>query len=292
VFRIPFVLAFVTAALLHPAVVAPAAGSIPLFNRKPKTDAARVRSLAETLKADPDEKKRAAAARELGAADPRANPDVVPALAAALKRDSSALVRAEAAQSIGRLDLVFPLAGLALEEAAEADPSPTVRGAAKQSLWEYHLHGYRSAKGADGIAGQTAEPPIASPSAPRPAVALVPAPPVPVETVTPGLPAAPPTAAPPLPPVAPQPGPRLLPNFLPGPRTAVRTLVNPAPPPILNLTAEPPLAKPTPQAVRPSAPQSVEPPILRVTPEPVYTPTLPPFVPNLPPIVTGPGAQE
>ncbi|MCI0705259.1 MAG: HEAT repeat domain-containing protein [Planctomycetia bacterium] len=268
------------------------AGPGSLFNRKPKTDAGKIRSLLETLKNDPNEKKRAAAANELGGSDVRLNPDVVTALVNALQKDSSPLVRSEAAESIGQLKQVFPLAGLALEGAAESDSSPAVRGAAKQALWEYHLIGYRSAKGADGIAGQTDEPPIASSPGPRPAVAFVPAPPIPVAPA-PQLPV-PPSPQPVLPPVVPQPGPRLpLPNLLPGPRMAIRTMLNPTPPPVLNLTAEPPIAKP-PQSspASPSTPltppQSPEPPIRDNFTPPSYTPTLPPFKPDLPPIVPPP----
>jgi hypothetical protein len=269
------------------------AGPGSLFNRKPKTDAGKIRLLVETLKSDPDEKKRAAAADELGGSDVRLNPEVVTALVHAIQKDSSALVRAEAAESIGQLNQVFPLAGLALESAAESDSSPAVRGAAKQALWEYHLIGYRSAKGADGIVGQTPEPPIASPPGARPAVALIPAPPVPVAPPAPQLPA-PPPSQPVLPPIAPLPGPRLpLPNVLPGPRMAVRTMLNPAPPPVLNLTTEPPIAKrphvPTaPPSTPITPPQSLEPPIRDTFIPPSYTPTLPPFKPDLPPVVPPP----
>src|SRR5262245_3982213 len=253
------------AVLLTACAVAPAdAGPGPLFNRKPKTEAAKVRSLLETLKNDPDEKKRSVAAHQLGGADVRLNPDVATALVTALQSDVSAVVRAEAAESIGQLGYVFPLAGLALETAAESDASPAVRGAAKQALWEYHLIGYRSTKGADGIAGQTAEPPIASPPGPRPAVALIPAPPAPSTPTLPQLPAPAPPPQPMWPQVASQPGPRMpLPGLLTGSRTAIRTLLNPAPPPLLNLTSEPPIAQPsqTTTSLSPATPESPEPPI-------------------------------
>jgi hypothetical protein len=187
---------------------------------------------------------------------------------------------------------VFPQAGVALEDAVEVDSSPLVRLAAKRALWEYHLSGYRPAKGADVLAVETAEPPLASPSGARPAVLLVPAPPA----VTPQVPPVATQPAPQLPPVAaqpaPLPGPRMFwPNVLPGPRTAIRAALNLGPPPILNMTGEPPLA--TKPAAVPVV--TVEPP--RATPEPPlylprtpdYTPTLPPFQPDLPPIVTPPG---
>ncbi len=134
---------------------------------KKKVDPERVSPLVETLKGDPDEKKRKAAADELGGADSRINPEVATALVNALQKDMSASVRAEAAASLGDLPQVFPVAGQALEMAAANDSSSMVRFAAKRTLWEYHLSGYRSPKGADGTSTQTIEPPIASPSAPR-----------------------------------------------------------------------------------------------------------------------------
>ena len=140
------------------------------------------------------------------------------------------------------------LAGVALEAAASGDSSPLVRLAAKQTLWEYHLNGYRSPKGADGIASQTVEPPIAAPAGARPVVALVPAPPLPVTALF--TPPSTPTAAPVLPPVAPPSGPRLprqsfLVDLVSGMRNAPPPRPTPTsgPPPILNMTAEPPLAK-------------------------------------------------
>ncbi|MBX9623645.1 MAG: HEAT repeat domain-containing protein, partial [Gemmataceae bacterium] len=137
------------------AVLGPAGAG--MFDRKPKS-AAQVERLAKALRSDPDEKRRRAAIAELKEADPRAVPDVIPALVGALQRDPSAQVRADAAEAIGSFKTAFPAAGAALEAAAEGDPAAGVRDAAQQALWEYHLSGYRSTKGADGIAGQTAEP--------------------------------------------------------------------------------------------------------------------------------------
>lgn len=140
----------------------PAAPTI--LGKKPKTEA-QVKRLTETLRTDPDEKTRRAAITELREADPRTHADVIPSLISALQRDASVAVRAEAAEAIGQYKLIYPLAGLALEAAAELDPSRAVRDSAQQALWEYHLVGYRSPRGVNGIAGQTAEPPIARPSA-------------------------------------------------------------------------------------------------------------------------------
>ena len=298
-------LALVLAAL---AVLPPLAEAGPF--KKSKPDATRVRTLLETLKSDPDEKKRRAAADELGAADVRQSPDVATALTTALQKDASASVRVEAAQSLGQLDQVFPSAGAALEAAAAGDSSPMVRLAAKHTLWEYHLNGYRSAKGADGRA-QTEEPPIASPAGPRPVVALIPAPPPPPALLIPAIPSAPtavlPPVAPPVAPPAPKPtgplvGPRVfrhaLADLMPGLRPAPRPTPIPGPPPILNVTSEPPIAK------RPAGPLSPEPvpeptmlvppPTIAVAPpvprKPDRVSTLPPFRPDLPSVVLPPDA--
>lgn len=313
--RTRFALALALAAF----VLAPNAAFGGPLKPKPKPDAARVRTLMETLKIDPDEKRRKAAADELGAADPRQFPEVATALATALQKDASASVRAEAAQSLGQLDQVFPLAGVALEAAAAGDSSPLVRLAAKHALWEYHLNGYRSPKGFDGTAAQTVEPPIAPPAGPRPVVALVPAPPPPT---APLIPTSIPTAAPVLPPVAapasrvssapaPPIGPRifrptLLSDLMPSSlRPAPRPTPIAGPPPILNLTGEPPLAKrpavaipfpPSPSPAAPSVP--VPPPTVAIRPSPLppaalkpdFVSTLPPFQPDLPSVVLPPDA--
>ncbi|MBM3983980.1 MAG: HEAT repeat domain-containing protein, partial [Planctomycetes bacterium] len=159
---------FRLAALLLAFASAPAVAGPGLLKGKPRTDGARVPALLETLKNDPDEKKRKAAATDLGRADARLLPEVVPGLVAALQKDAAPAVRMEAADAISSLDAVFPVAGVALEGAASSDASPLVRLAAKKALWEYHLNGYRSPKGADGVAAQTVEPPFASPAGPRP----------------------------------------------------------------------------------------------------------------------------
>ncbi|MDY3556454.1 HEAT repeat domain-containing protein [Gemmata sp. JC717] len=304
------------------ALVALAAFSLPAlagptnpFSRKPRLDEAKAHALVETLKSDRDEKKRKAAADELGRADPRLSPEVAPALVRALRSDESASVRVEAAASLRELGEVYPQAAVALSEAAEGDSSPLVRLAAQRTLWEYHLSGYRAAKGGDGLPAQTVEPPIASPAGPRQAVALIPAPPVPAvparlpplaPTATLQLPAvgAQPigTRPPAVPPSMPSPGPRLLwPNVLPGARAAVRSMFTPsaptpappaapsaASPAVPNLTNEPPVAKNPPRvAMAPSRPAPAPEPPQQV---PDYVPTLPPFRPTLPEVVTPPWA--
>jgi hypothetical protein len=263
-------------------LAAPAAGwgdGGGLFGRKPKLDPARVRQLTEIVRLDPDEKRRKGAVLELAGADPRLQVEVMPALIAALRKDTAAPVRAAAAEVIGRFNVLFPTAGLALEDATEADPSPEVRGAAKQALWEYHLIGYRSARGAGGFAGQTAEPPIAGPARPPEPVTSEPPTAAAVTVLGPD----PTPALAPLPPVGPPPGPRV--PVLPQPVTTALLAVPPHP----NLTVEPPLAKP------PATPVSVpvataEPPIRPRWPEPVTVGKPPPIALALPSIVSDPGS--
>lgn len=294
---------FALTVLLAALASAPAFAGPGLLKGKPKTEAARVPTLLEALKNDPDEKKRKAAATELGRADARLVPEVVPGLVAALQKDAAVAVRLEAADAISRLDTVFPVAGVALEGAASGDSSPLVRLAAKKALWEYHLNGYRSPKGTDLMAAQTAEPPIASPAGPRTAAALVPAPPPPAPTRVPPLPPAAPPVAPQLPPVSVPAGPRISRSFLselfPGSRTPIRSLLGAGPPPIVNATAEPPRAKPpavsipTLPVAQPTPP--VPPPTVRADPPPAprvpdYVPTLPVFKPDLPSVVLPPDA--
>ncbi len=248
------------------------------FGRK-RMEPVRVRQLAEILRSDSDEKRRAAAIAELADADPRAQPEVIPALIAALRKDVAA-VRVAAAERLGRFHIVFPQAGEALETAAESDSSQAVRDAAQQALWEYHLNGYRSARGTDRFTWQTVEPPIAKPAKPR-LVTSEPltAPVVPTAARLPVFPA----AAEPLPMLGLPPGPRvdLLPGFF-GPRTVLSGSLHP------NLTVEPPIAKPPVQWMIPPPTVSVEPPILPLWPDPVVVEKPPPIAMDLPPIVSPP----
>src|SRR5438094_8580043 len=87
----------------------------------------------------------------------------------ALGKDTSASVRSEAATSIGKLRPISQQAGYALEQATANDASMRVRMSARQSLWQYHLVGYRSGKPADMPAQPAADGMVASrpgPSAP------------------------------------------------------------------------------------------------------------------------------
>jgi hypothetical protein len=214
------------------ALLATGSAAAQIFPRKSKPDAARVKQLAETLRTEADEKRRRAAVAELKEADARAQPDAVAVLAMVLKGDPSPAVRADAAAAIGQTKVVVPLAGFALEAAAEADPSPGVRDAAQQALWEYHLIGYRSTKGADGIAGQTHEPPVARPAAPRTVVAVAP-PVVPVSVNPPPTPPQPVTTTPPQ--IAPVPAQEN--------SGGIRTVITSVPPTRLNASPEPPFAR-------------------------------------------------
>jgi hypothetical protein len=132
-YTIPLVL---TAAFL---VVLPAPAGILFGKRAKPVDS--IPLVIGTLKTDPDEHKRAAAATQLRQCDPAANPEIIPALIEALQRDPKAGVRVEAAQSLSRLRPVSPDAGAALEQAMN-DPSVRVRMEARKDLLYYRLAGY------------------------------------------------------------------------------------------------------------------------------------------------------
>lgn len=125
----------------------PAPAGFGIFSRKAKIDPAEhVPALIMQLKTDKDDAKRSAAAEELRNFDPKAFPEMMTVLADALLKDSSATVRSEAASTIVKLRPITQQAGYALEQAAANDPSMRVRMAARQSLWQYNLLGYRSTK--------------------------------------------------------------------------------------------------------------------------------------------------
>jgi len=131
-----------------------------LFERKKKDEPApaKAKQLTDTLRTDPDERKRKAAAEELAEYDPRGNPEIMTGLIASLRQDPVAAVRVAAADTIGKLKPVYAQAGVALEEAVQADPSDGVRKAAQGALFQYHLNGY---KATGSLATQSAEPPLA-----------------------------------------------------------------------------------------------------------------------------------
>jgi hypothetical protein len=250
-----------------------------LFSRKSKNDPARVRQLVETVRSESNARKRITAVGELAEVDPRVHADVVTALIGALRKDASEAVRARAAETLGRFNVVYPLAGVTLEEAAESDPSPVVRGAARQALWEYHLIGYRSAKGADGFAGQTVEPPLARPTRHIETTAAEP----PATAVAETADLVPTPTIAPLPPVGAPPGPRAGPP-VPNVNTSI-SAVQPHP----NLTVEPPIARP-PSIAIPVPTATTEPPIRPRMYEPIRVVVPPRYAGSLPPIVPDPGS--
>jgi hypothetical protein len=103
----------------------------------------RVPQLLYTVKMEPDEKKRAAAAGELRDYDSKMFPEIVPILADVVQTDKSPSVRVEAIQSLGKIRPVNGTAGEALERAAK-DSTTRVRFQARTSLRLYQLAGYRS----------------------------------------------------------------------------------------------------------------------------------------------------
>lgn len=148
--------------LVAPAIALPAQGGI--FTYKPNTARPKpemqVPGLLYTVKADPNESKRAAAAAELREFDARLFPDMVPVLVDVLQNDTKPSVRREAAISLGRFP-VTPLAGKALQEASSKDPSLKVRLHAWSAYKFYQLHGYHEQPVAPlpKVIG-TAEPPL------------------------------------------------------------------------------------------------------------------------------------
>ena len=213
-----------------------------------KDKSAKAKQIIETLKSDPDEKKRLAAVGELSEYDPRTHIDVLPTLVNSLNQDPSPAVRAAAAEVIGEMRPVQQNAGVALEQTNANDPSESVRKAAQQALWHYHLNGYRSA-GANPTQPQTAEPPLA-----RPKLKIPTAPTLPIAT-----------------PVK-------------QPTTPATTTSNIKPLPLARgdvypQTIEPPLAKPKP-VVQPPVPKLTVPPLPIVPMVPSVpsstTPSVPP----------------
>jgi hypothetical protein len=213
-------------ALLLPLVLAALASpaSAGLFSRKAKPNPGdRVPELLLQLQTAQDEGVRTAAAEELRQYDAKEFPRIIPALIDAVGRDASPTVRTEAATSLGKLRPISQQAGYALEQAQNNDAAMRVRLAARQSLWQYHLVGYRGGKAEvpaamdanaansrpatpsrgpaphyAGLLRETAEPPLADaparPTAPPPAPATRAAPPARTVPPLPRAPAPPPPA--------------------------------------------------------------------------------------------------
>ena len=141
-----------------------------IFSKHAKANPAdRVPTLIATLRAEPDERKRASAAEELRQYDPSMFPEIIPTLADIALRDPKSSVRLEAIQSLAKLRPVSQRAGGALEQATH-DESVRVRFQARTLLWQYHLAGYRGGKTPDISPPvnmiRTEEPPLATPQDP------------------------------------------------------------------------------------------------------------------------------
>ncbi|MFO0936958.1 MAG: HEAT repeat domain-containing protein [Gemmataceae bacterium] len=132
--------------------------------RKKADPAAKVKQLTETLRTDPDEKKRKGAAEELQETEAKLVPEVIPVLIASIRQDPSATVRASVAETIGKLKPVTASVGAVLETSASNDPSDVVRRAAQTALVAYQANGYRSTQPLS--TAQTNEPPFAKPKPP------------------------------------------------------------------------------------------------------------------------------
>jgi len=156
---------FLAVLLLSICVAGSANAGLNLFGKKPKAEPhVRVAELMSTLKSDPDEHKRAAAAEELREFDGNTYPDVITVLVDALTHDAKASVRAEAAQSLGKIRPVSQNAGAALEQALAKDSSMRVRLQARSALLAYNWAGYKSkSKDTPPLFQQTGEPPLADP---------------------------------------------------------------------------------------------------------------------------------
>jgi hypothetical protein len=228
-----------------------------ILKRWKKTDPPdEVEVLSTTLQSDPDDKKRLAAAEELGKLDPRTNGTVIPTLIASLQRDPSATVRLKSVQALGGFKFVSQSAGLAMEMALQSDPDASVRDALKNALWEYHLNGYRTVGAANKKPSESDEPPLAT-VAPKNEPPLATTKPTPTNTVTTFRPITntvgkgtfyQPTPEPPL--ASPAPAVPLTPKASPAPLPVTSPNTTPAPLPTVPM----PLPSPVPVAT-PTIPQ-------------------------------------
>jgi hypothetical protein len=157
------------------ALAAPAPAGIFFGKHAKPNPAERVPQLLATLRMEPDAGKRVSAAKELRDYDPVAFPELVPTLIAVLKYDQKAEVRVEIVQTLGKLRPVSQEAGRALE-AAVSDPSWHVRWQARQTLWGYHISGYRSAPQPQEASRSNGKPEAKAPPAPSANRGLVPSP--------------------------------------------------------------------------------------------------------------------
>ena len=102
-------------------------GQAGIFKRPNKPDPVEhVPALINTLKTDPDDKKRANAAEELHEYDSRSFPDIMPALTEALHNDRSSSVRLECVRKLRseRFARSLNRAFMRFTQAAKNDPDP------------------------------------------------------------------------------------------------------------------------------------------------------------------------
>lgn len=153
--------------LLAAALAGPALAGLFNNNKKQKiVPSERVPELLSILKNDGDETKRLEAAEELRQYDPVAFPQIFPALMEALHADPKPSVRAEAAQSLGKLRPVSMIVRQALEHARDKDSSMRVRLQARSSLLSYYWAGGYS-NTIKEPATQGKEPPLANSHVPK-----------------------------------------------------------------------------------------------------------------------------
>ena len=191
----------------------------------------QVSELIQTLKADQDAAKRAAAAEELRQHDTKAYPEIIPVLIEAAQRDAKPEVRLSAVQSLGRIRPVSAEVGRVIEQVVGSDTSMRVRLTARSTLAQYQMAGYRGGQAPAGPAqpGSTNEPPLAESQDGPP---LSPPPPLPAPKVD--VPPAPQPYAQPLPK-----GPALYPSQpAVAPQPPQPTRLSPTPSPRPNPTSQ------------------------------------------------------
>lgn len=274
--------------------------------------AERVAQLVNTLKTDPDERKRLTAVEDLREFDVKAFPQILDVLVDVARSDAKASVRGEAVSSLVRIRPVSAAAGQAIEHAASKDENWRNRMNAQAALVRYRFAGYSSGSSRNDNASnppappQSGEPPLndAASDNRRPIIyhdqngKVIPAPPgfpthSPIQppvtgtpTSNPGTgsrsPFAPIGSAPTQPSAAPRP---IAPQVAPG--TIMPQPQQVAPPPIAPQQAAPQgiVPPPFPQGIapqpivpQPAPPQPIAPPAAFGTPPVAPPPATPPAI--------------
>lgn len=168
-------------------LVLPASAGI-IFNRKAKPNPAqRVPELINTIKGDPNDHKREAAAEELREYDSKAFPEITAILMDVAQHDTKPEVRGEAVQSLAKIRPVSQEVGFVLEQVHASDTSAKVRWHARMALLQYQLAGYHKTEGpqlkqeGEGTpvikpGNSSKEPPLAVPTDTKPAPRIAPTP--------------------------------------------------------------------------------------------------------------------